>query len=590
MPSRAHLTTVRIASSFRDTVLSGGYGAKTFRSDVLAGLTVAVVAIPLAMALAIACGVPPQFGLYSAVIGGFIAALTGGSRYSVTGPTAAFVVILAPVTAKYGLAGLTTAGLMAGVILLVMGIARFGRLIEYVPEPVTVGFTSGIALVIAVLQLNDVLGLGIAEMPEHFLDKVVTIAQALPGAAWPAVAVAATTLAVKLLWRQDRLLVPGYAPAIIAGTLVAAALAGMGHPVDTIGSRFTYEVAGVAAHGVPNTLPSLSWPWLWPGPAGVDFTLDAATLTALLPSALSIAVLGAIESLLCAVVLDRATGTRHHSNGELVGQGLANMVVPLFGGVPATAAIARSVANVNAGARTPVAAASHALFVLLGVLVLAPVLSFVPMAAMGAVLLSVAWNMSEAPKAVLLLKSAPGADKLVFATCFVLTVAFDMVIAIGVGLVMASFLFMRDIARFTELRDITTSPRYVGDPLPQGWRVAKITGAMFFAAAERVLTQLLDQTPDGASLIIYADGVTLLDAGGVGAFERFAETCAERNISVVVADLQPQPAATFRSAGLADGAAGIAVYDTLYAAVAAARQAPDRGDESPIEHVEAPVA
>jgi SulP family sulfate permease len=570
VPSRAHLTTVRIASSIRDTMRDGGYDGSALRADALAGLTVAVVAIPLAMALAIACGVPPQFGLYSAIIGGLVAALTGGSRYSVTGPTAAFVVILAPVTARYGIAGLATAGLMAGIILVLMGVARFGRLIEYVPEPVTVGFTSGIAVVIAVLQLNDVLGLGITEMPEHFIDKLVEIGSALPTVAWPALLVSATTLLVKIVWRQDRLVVPGYAPAILAGTLVALGLAAAGHPVETIGSRFTYEIGGLVGHGVPRALPALDWPWHATSGGAVPFALTAATVTALLPAALSIAVLGAIESLLCAVVLDRATGTRHHSNGELVGQGLANIVVPFFGGIPATAAIARSVANVKAGARTPVAAASHALFVLLGVLVLAPALSYVPMAAMGAVLLSVAWNMSEAPKAVNLLRSAPRADKLVFATCFMLTVAFDMVIAIGVGLVMASFLFMRDVARFTELRDITTSPRYVGEPLPEGWKVVKITGAMFFAAAERVLTQLLDQTPDGTNLIIYADGVTVLDAGGVGAFERFLQACAERGIRVSVADLQPQPAATFRASDL-DGSSGVVVHDTLYAAIAQAR-------------------
>lgn len=573
MPHRAHLTTVRLASAVRDTLKQERYSVATLRADALAGLTVAIVAMPLAMALAIASGVPPQYGLYSAIVGGFVAALAGGSRFSVSGPTAAFVVVLAPITARYGMAGLATAGLMAGLILLALGVAKLGRLIEYVPEPVTLGFTSGIAVVIAVLQLNDLLGLGITEMPEAFLGKVGALLGALPNVSWPVVAVSATTLLVRVVWPQKRLVIPGYAPAIVAGTLVALVLAQLGHPVDTIGSRFTYEIGGVVGYGVPRVPPHFVWPWALPGPDGAPFVLSYDVLRALLPGAFSIAVLGAIESLLCAVVLDRSTGTRHHSNGELVGQGLANIAVPFFGGVPATAAIARSAANVKAGARTPFAAVFHAVTVLLGVLVLAPALSYIPMASMAAVLVTVAWNMSEAPKAVALVKRAPRADKLVFLVCFTLTVVFDMVIAIGVGVVLAAFLFMRDVARFTQVRDISDSPRYVGEALGPEWRVVKITGAMFFAAAERVLTQLLAETEDGASIIIYADGVTVLDAGGIGAFERFLAECKERRIRVIMADLQPQPARTLSSSTLGDGQDVLELVPTLTEAIAIARGA-----------------
>jgi len=550
VPHRAHLTEVRLSSALRDALQRPGYTKAAFRADILAGLTVAIVAMPLSMALAIASGVPPQYGLYAAIVGGLVASLTGGSRFSVTGPTAAFVVILAPISARFGLAGLATAGLMAGVILVVMGVARLGRLIEYVPEPVTVGFTSGIAVVIAVLQINDLLGLGITEMPEGFSAKVAALAANTLHVSWPVVIVSAVTLATAILWPRKRLIIPGYAPAILVGTLVALLLAAMGHPVDTIGSRFSYEVGGVVMHGVPRMIPHFTMPWNLPGPDGGQLPMSLKTLEELVPSAFSIALLGAIESLLCAVVLDRSTRTRHHSNGELLGQGLANIASALFGGVPATAALARSAANVKAGARTPIAAAIHAGFVLLGVLILAPALAYVPMASMAAILVTVAWNMSDAATAATLVRRSSNADRLVFLTCFSLTVLFDMVIAIGVGIVLASFLFMRDIARFTEVRDITNVPRYVPAPLPDRWRVVKVTGAMFFAAAERVLSQLLSESEDGAGLIIYGDGITLLDAGGLGALERFAEICRSRDISVILTEFQDQPARTVRAANL----------------------------------------
>jgi len=325
-------------------------------------------------------------------------------------------------------------------------------------------------------------------------------------------------------------------------------------------------------HGIPRTLPHFTLPWALPGAPTGPFVLSLETVRDLLPAAISIAVLGAIESLLCAVVLDHSTGTRHHSNGELLGQGLANIVAPFFGGVPSTAALARSAANATAGARTPVAAAFHSVFVVAGVLLLAPALAFVPMASMAAVLVVVAWKMSDAPAALLLLRRASRADKLVLVTCVLLTVAFDMVIAITAGIVLAAFLFMRDIARFTQVRDVTGTPRYSGGHVPDGWRIVKVTGAMFFAAAERVLSQLLEETPDGSGLVVYADGVTLLDAGGISALERFAEECAARGIRVLIADLQPQPARAAHAAGIGSETSALELTPTLDAALAIVRK------------------
>ncbi|MCB9473474.1 MAG: C4-dicarboxylic acid transporter DauA [Candidatus Delongbacteria bacterium] len=571
MPHRHKLGTVQPFSALRDALRQRPYDLNSLRADLLAGVSVAIVAIPLAMALAIAVGVPPQYGLYSAIIGGLVAALAGGSRYSISGPTAAFVVVLAPIASTYGMAGLATAGLLAGGLLVAMGLARMGRLVEYVPEPVTVGFTSGIALVIAVLQLNDLLGLGVRGLPEHFLGKVASLLAALPQASWAPLLVAAITLLVKIFWPQKRLLLPGYAPAIFAGTMAALLLAWSGHPVDTIGTRFAYVIDGMSGHGIPQAMPRLALPWLLPGPEGGSFILDMATFRALLPAAVTIAMLGAIESLLCAVVLDRSTRTRHHSNGELVGAGMANMVAPFFGGIPVTAAIARSVVNVKAGARTPLAAAFHALFVLLGVLLMAPLLAFVPMAAMAAVLLVVAWNMSEAHTALLLMRRASRADRLVLLVCFSLTVIFDMVIAIGVGMVLAAFLFMRDIARFTQVRELDSDPVLATTPLPEGWRVVSINGAMFFAAAERILAQLLEQSPDGSGLIIDGDGITLLDAGGVSALERFEEECEERRIRVLLSGLTAQPARAARDARIGQKPGVLSLLPHLSIAVETAR-------------------
>lgn len=568
---RSHLTTVRVSSAVRDVLSDEGYSLRSLRADAIAGLTTAVVAIPLAMALAIAVGVPPQYGLYSAIVGGVVAALAGGSRYSVSGPTAAFVVVLAPVVSRYGLAGLATAGLMGGVFLAAMGATKMGRLVEYVPEPVTLGFTSGIAVVIAVLQLNDFLGLGVANMPEPFVAKVGVLGSALGSSAWPAILVGVTTLTVRITWPQNRLRIPGYAPAVLVGSVLAIALSHTGHPVETIGSRFTYDLAGELMHGVPRALPKLALPWHLPGPEGRVFSADLDAIRALIPAATSIAALGAIESLLCALVLDRRTRTQHHSNGELVGLGLANIATPLVGGIPVTAAIARSAVNVESGARTPFAAAFHSVFVLLSVLLLAPLLSFVPMASMAAVLLVVAWNMAELPSVKTLVRESSNADRLVFVVCFTLTVVFDMVVAVAVGLVLAAFLFMRDIARFTQVRDVTRTERYVPQPLSPGWRVVKITGAMFFAAADRVLSELLEDAEDSSGLVVYCDGVTMLDAGGIGAVRRFDKECARRDIRVLLTDLQARPERRLKAAGMPDKDGSVDVVPTLAAALQMAR-------------------
>ncbi|MBP0049120.1 C4-dicarboxylic acid transporter DauA [Marinobacterium sp. AK62] len=546
-----------------------GYDARKLYADLLAGLSVGVIAIPLSMALAIASGVRPEFGLYTAIVAGFLIALFGGSRFSVSGPTAAFVVILYPVAQDYGLAGLLVATLMSAVILMALAVARLGRLIEYIPESVTLGFTAGIAIVIATLQIPDFTGLTL-ELPDAWLPRVWALLQALPGLDWGALSVAATTLAVLILWPRLRIPVPGHLPALVAGVGLMLMLAPLGVEIDTIGSRFSYLLPdGTTGQGIPPFFPEWQWPWLQPGPDGEPLDWSWELVRELLPAAFSIAMLGAIESLLCAVVLDGMTGKRHSPNGELLGQSVGNLVVPFFGGFTATAALARSAANYRAGAQSPLASAFHAVVVLVGLLALAPVLAWLPMPSMAALLLMVAWNMSEAHKVVQLLRRAPRSDVLVLMTCLLLTVLFDMVIAIFAGILLASLLFMRDLAGMTRFTDISEQRKHVPEPLPAGWKVYKLSGPLFFAAAERVMDELQDACADSRGVVLYMDGVPLLDAGGLGALEQFLAFCQERGIELHVADLQFQPLRALTRAGMAPRPGVLAFSPTLAAALQA---------------------
>ncbi|GAA3714361.1 C4-dicarboxylic acid transporter DauA [Oceanisphaera sediminis] len=575
MPHRAHLFSLRIGHALRESCLQEQYGRQRLLKDVLAGITVGIIAIPLAMALAIASGVAPQYGLYTAIIAGFIIALTGGSRLSISGPTAAFVVILYPIAQQYGLGGLLLATVMSGAILVGMALVRLGRLIEYIPEPVTLGFTGGIAVVIATLQLKDFLGLNLTALPEHYAGKVAALVSAFPGLHWPSLVIALLTLAIMLLWPRLKTGVPAHLPAVILASVITLLLNRQGMDIATISSQFSYLLPdGSSGQGIPPVLPEWIWPWLQPGPGGSELTLSWALLRDLLPAAFAIAMLGAIESLLCAVVLDGMTGKRHSANSELLGQGIGNIIAPFFGGITATAAIARSAANVKAGAESPVAAMVHALVVLAGLVLLAPLLAYLPMPAMAALLMVVAWNMSEAHKAVKLLKTAPVADMLVFLTCFSLTILFDMVLAITVGILVAAVLFVRDIAEMTRVSDISGHRRLLETPLPAGWSVFKINGPLFFAAADRVFSELAEMSRQRRGVVLYMDGVAILDAGGMAALNRFIERCREEQIEVVMADLQYQPLKTLARAGVKPVSGELTFYSTLQEAMEKVAKAP----------------
>jgi SulP family sulfate permease len=550
MAHRAHLFSLRLGHAFREACFAGEpYGVSRFRSDVLAGVTVGVIAIPLAMALAIASGVAPQYGLYTAVIAGFVIALTGGSRFSISGPTAAFVVILYPIAQRYGLAGLLLATILSGVILMAMAYARLGRFIEYIPQSVTLGFTGGIAIVIATLQLNDFFGLSLVAMPEHYVDKVRLLLSSIGRFDAASVSVALATLGVLLLWPRLKTVIPPHLPAVVIASVCGAFLSNAGYEIDTIGSRFSYLMPdGSTGLGIPPYLPDFAWPWQQPGPGGEPLELSWSLAVSLLPAAFAIAMLGAIESLLCAVVLDGMTGKRHSANSELLGQGLGNIIAPFFGGITATAAIARSAANLKAGAQSPVAAMIHSLVVLLGLVGFAPLLAYLPMAAMAALLIVVAWNMSEAPKSLHLIKYAPRSDIAVFLTCLMLTVFFDMVIAITAGVLLACILFVNEMASMTRITDISRNKKLVDVPLPDGWAVLKINGPLFFAAADRVFGEISTRMSTLDGVILYMDGVTLLDAGGVAAMNKLVTYCTEEGKQIIIADLQFQPLKTLARA------------------------------------------
>lgn len=550
-PDRDHPLYLPFATALRDK-LRGGYNLSKLQADLLAGITVGIVAVPLAMALAIGSGVPPQYGLYTAIVAGLLIALTGGSRFSVSGPTAAFIVILHPIAEKYGLGGLVTASCMAGIMLVGMGLGRMGRLIQFIPYPVTTGFTTGIAVVIASLQFKDFFGLQLAAQPEHFLERLWQVGQVLPGLHLPDFLIGALTLALLLAWPRLKTGFPAPLVGIVTATVLAWLLGRFvdGFQVATIASRFSYVQGGEMLPGIPPFLPHFVLPWRLPGPDGQSLGLSLGLVKDLLGPAMAIALLGAIESLLCAVVADGMTGTKHDPDAELIGQGIGNTVAPFFGGIAATGALARTAANIRAGARGPLAAVFHALFILLVLLALAPLLGYLPMAALAALLLLVAWNMSELKHFRHIFKVAPGSDILVLLVCFGLTVIFDMVIAISVGVVLAALLFMSRMAELTGGKHVEINHPHLESPLPEGVRLYEISGSLFFGAAEKAMNALHDIGARPRAVIIDIEEVTVMDVSGLVALDSAIERLRGDGILVAVAGVHGQPALLMRRAGL----------------------------------------
>jgi SulP family sulfate permease len=533
-------------------VIREGYPASALRSDVLAGLVVGVVALPLAMALAVAVGVAPQHGIYTAIVAGAAIALLGGSRTQVSGPTAAFIAILAPIQARFGLPGLLMSGLIAGLLLVGMGLLRLGKFIEFVPHPVTTGFTAGIATVIAALQLKDLLGLQPERQREHFFARLADLFAARGTFdPWELVVGAFTlTLLVSLPRIVKR--VPAPLLALPAAALLAFALGRLvpGCDVATISGRFVTHVGGEWVRGIPRLPPLPTLPWSAGGAGGAAFELDLATVHALLPGAFAIAMLGAIESLLSAVVADGMARTRHDPDAELLALGMGNVVAPFFGGIAATGAIARTATNVRAGARSPLSAVVHALTVLAAVLAAAPLLGYLPMSALAALLLLVAWNMSDAKHFGHIVRVAPRSDVAVLLACFGLTVAFDMVVGVAVGMVLAAMLFMRRMASVTQARLLEPGHPDLPGPLPKGVVVYDVSGALFFGAAQKAMSALGHIAGRPRVVVLRLDEVHAMDATGLVALESALDLLAKRKIVALLAGIRAQPLELLQRAGV----------------------------------------
>jgi SulP family sulfate permease len=520
------------------TLFSEKYGKPDFVRDVIAGLTVGIIALPLAMAFAIASGLPPERGLYTAIVAGFFTSLLSGSRYLIGGPTGAFVVIVFGIASRQGYAGLQAATLMAGVMLLLMGLFRFGAIIKFIPYPVVTGFTSGIALVIFSTQMRDFFGLQMAQVPAEFFQKWGAYLRDLHTFNPYALALAAGSLAVIVGFRRFMPRVPGPIVAVAAATAAAWAF---DLPVDTIGSRFGE---------IPRTLPAPEWP---------EFSLER--IRQLFPDALTIAMLSAIESLLCAVAADGMTGDRHRSNTELVGQGVSNILSSLFGGLPATGAIARTATSIKSGARSPVAGLIHAV-TLLGIMVTAaPLASLIPLAVLAAILVVVAYNMSEIDHFRHMFRM-PRSDALVMVVTFGLTVVVDLTLAVQVGVVLAALLFMRRMSEVTEVGAASLAGPDDGeadadDPdatrnkqVPPGVDVYEINGPFFFGVADRLKDELRNVQRPPKVFVVRMRRVPAIDATGMTALSELAEKCRRDGMWLVLSGVQAQPRRALERSGL----------------------------------------
>jgi SulP family sulfate permease len=558
----SNLTSLKIGYGLRDFLKKEGYSRSALSKDVIAGVTVGILAIPLSMALATGMGISPIYGLYTAIVAGFVAALAGGSRFSIAGPTASFVILLIPVTEAYGLLGLMLVTLMAGVMLTAMALLRMGRWIEYIPESITLGFTTGIASVIILLQINDLLGLGLSDLPSHFFDRIGTMLSHLSQTHLPSLVISVLTIVLMLSWLRLGVRLPGHLPSLLV--------------VSWLTYQWNLQGAGIATVGelfgeIPHHFPSFQGGWLIEQIQALAFHEMWALMQALFPFAFALAMLGAMESLFCAVVLDQKAGTRHSPNSELLGQGVSNVVSPLFGGFASSGAIARSITNLRAGAVSPISGMIHALVVLLAIFFVAEWLVHLPMPAMAALLVMVAWRMSEFPRAIQLLRSEPRTDVWVYLTCFSMILLFDVSVAVTVGVVLASVLFVKEIAEMTKLQDISKNKRYTHEPLSEGWRVFRIQGPLFFAAADRVFNELLTQLENRQGILLQMDAVTVLDSGGLSALRRFVTRAKAMGVPVYVSELQFQPLRTLARYGLDKFGSNFQLFASLEEAQAAAR-------------------
>lgn len=519
------------------------YTKELFIKDLTAGVIVAIIALPLSIALGIASGVTPEQGLFTAIIAGFLISMLGGSRVQIGGPTGAFMVIVYGIVMEFGMNGLITATLMAGVMMMAMGFFRLGSIIKFIPYPITTGFTTGIAVTIFTSQIKDFLGLQLEHNPAEFLEKVSVYAEHIDTVNWGSVIIGALSLAILIFWPKVSRKVPGSLIALIVATIVVQA-AGM--DVATIGSTF-----GELSSKIPTPqIPSISLP----------------EMRMLIGPALTIAILGSIESLLSAVVADGIIGSKHRSNMELVAQGVANIASGLFGGIPATGAIARTVANIKNGGSTPVAGMVHAVVLLLIMLLFMPLAKMIPLAALAAILIIVAYNMSDWREFVEYFH-APKSDLLVLLTTFFITVIFDLVLAIEIGMVLAAFLFMKRMSDVAEVNavvldsgeetDQDTESRgraglsfREGLTLPKGVIAYEINGPFFFGAADKFMDNLSDLDAHAKAVLLIMTRVPAMDATALFAFRSFKQMCNRHKVALYIIGINEQPWSVLEKAGV----------------------------------------
>lgn len=507
------------------------YTGKQLMSDIVAGIIVAIIALPLSIALAIASGVSPEKGLYTAIVAGFVIALLGGSKVNISGPTAAFATIVAGIVAQHGVSGLAVATVMAGIMLIIMGLCRLGVLIKYIPYTITTGFTSGIALTIVIGQIKDFMGLTFPEGTHavETMEKLSAVVKSFTTVNWQALAVGAAALLILAVWPKISRKIPGSLVVVILGVAVVKLF---GLNVNTIGDL--YEIS--------RALPKFEAP-----------AFDFATISELLPSAFTIAILAGIESLLSCVVSDSMIGDRHNSNTELIAQGAGNIFSGLFGGIPATGAIARTAANVKNGGRTPVAGIVHALVLLLILVILMPYAAWIPMPVIAAILFMVAYNMCEWRQFVKICKTAPKSDITVLVLTFALTVVFDLVVAIEIGLLVAAFLFMKRMADVTHIRPWTRSDEKVSDDngrlkrIPPKTQVFEINGPMFFVTSDKFASIPIKE---GVKVVIIRmRNIPAIDISAMQSFEDVYRHCRKKNIRVLFSHVNEQPMSVIEKSG-----------------------------------------
>ena len=529
------------------------YTKEQFVKDIVAGIIVAIIALPLSIALAIASGVNPEQGLYTGIIAGFFISFLGGSRVQIGGPTAAFVVIIYGIIAKYGSSGLIVATFLAGIIMIIMGLLHFGNLIKFIPKTITVGFTLGIAVGIFAGQIKDFLGLQMDAVPSEFVDKIVAYAQNLHTLQWMTLAMGMLALLIQIFWPKVSQKIPGSLVAILVTTLLVQLLK---LPVATIGDLYTIK-AGFPKFAMPQ--------------------LSLSLVREMISPAFTIAILASIESLLSCVVSDGMIGGHHRSNAELVGQGVGNIMSALFGGIPATGAIARTAANVKNGGRTPVAGMVHALTLLLILLFLMPYASMIPMSCLAAILIMVAYNMSGWRTFVHMVKTAPKSDITVLVATFLLTVFFDLVVAIEIGMVLAAFLFMKrmsdvaDVKSWVYMDDVDaneisehTDLKYV----PKNTMVYEISGPMFFGATSDYLAFANEKHKN--VLILRMRNVPAMDITGLDTLEEAYNTCRKKGITLLLSHVNEQPLHVMEKAGFVEKLGAENICDNIDAALARA--------------------